>query len=74
MSKKPPWFEEVRALCRAADIEIAGWGPESLLLVAKTPERRRQLIEQFSSMGFQELQSSQDEYAGLLQLMRNPGS
>jgi hypothetical protein len=68
---KPPWFEEVRNLCRAADIEIVGWGPESLVLTAKTTELRQQLTEQFSSMGFQAVQSSEGEYAGLLQLMRN---
>jgi hypothetical protein len=48
-----------------------GWGPESLVLTAKTTELRQQLTEQFSSMGFQAVQSSEDEYAGLLQLMRN---
>lgn len=69
MSKDTPvWLVSARELCRANKIEIAGWGPMALVVVAKTPERAREAAALLASLGLRPVEDPADEEAGLLTL------
>jgi hypothetical protein len=70
----PPWLPQVRDFCRSAHIEIVGWGPDLLTVEAKSPERAREIASQFGQLGFKAIASEDNDYAGLLDLSRNPSA
>jgi hypothetical protein len=35
----PQWFREVREFCQTATIEIMGWGLDTLVVKAESPQR-----------------------------------
>ena len=73
MSKaQPDWLPELRKFCHNAGIEISGWGPDTLVVQAKSPERARQISSQLQSFGFAPVESEDDTEAGMLLLSKNP--
>jgi PAS domain-containing protein len=72
MSRNPDWLPAVRGFCHGAGIGISGWGQDTLIVEAKSPERARELSVQLRQFGFEALESEDDAYAGLLTLSRNP--
>lgn len=67
---KPDWFNAAQDLCRANRIEIAGWGPEALVVYAKSPERAAEIATLLGSLGFKPVEDPADAEAGLLTLSR----
>jgi hypothetical protein len=65
---KPAWLDQTREFCRAQNIVIAAWGPRSLVVEAKSFERRAQIAALLANLGFQVIPEENDEYAGLLTL------
>jgi hypothetical protein len=75
MSKEQPgWLPVVRKFCHDAGIGISGWGPDTLVVEAKSPERARQISSQLQPFGFAPIESEDDTDAGLLLLSRNPAA
>ena len=70
--EKPPWLDETRAFCRSSGISIMGWGPDMLTVEAKSPDRASEIANQLGQLGFKVVKNEDDEYAGLLNLSRNP--
>lgn len=69
MSKDTPgWLVSARELCRDNKIEIAGSGPQALVVYAKTPERAREIAALLASLGLRPVPDPADEEAGLLTL------
>ncbi len=68
---KPPWLQEVRQFCGGAGIEIAGWGADTLIVTAKTPDPAKQVASQLEPFGFKPVENEDDAYAGLLTLSRD---
>jgi len=68
---KPAWLQEVRHFCGGAGIEVAGWGADTLIVTAKTPERANQVASQLEPFGFKPVVYDDDAYAGLLTLSRD---
>jgi hypothetical protein len=75
MSKQEPiWLREVRDFCRDMKINIMGWGPEALVVEAKSPERAKEIGSQLAQLGFAVLEDKDDAYAGILTLLRVPST
>jgi hypothetical protein len=71
MSKeKPVWLREVRDFCRDMKINIMGWGPDALVVEAKSPERAKEIGSQLAQIGFAVVEDKDDPYAGILTLSR----
>lgn len=70
----PPWLRQARELCRDRSIEIAGWGPQSLIVQAKSPDRAQHIARELAALGLQPVQDEDDASAGLLTLSRNPAA
>ena len=66
----PPWFASVEDFCRSHGIGIAAWGPQTLVVVAKSPEKSAEIVTLLANFGFKPLADPNDEYAGLLTLSR----
>jgi hypothetical protein len=72
MSKgKPDWLQEARDFCRGAGITIMAWGPETLVVEAKSPERAKEIASQLAQLGFAAVEDEGDSDAGMLTLSRN---
>jgi len=71
-SKNPPWLESAREFCRARNIVIMGWGPQALVVEAKSPERAAEISAQLGELGFLPVRDPDDDYAGILTLA-HPG-
>jgi hypothetical protein len=72
MSKgKPDWLEQTRDFCRGAGITIMAWGPQTLVVEAKSPERAKEIASQLAQLGFAAIEDENDSYAGMLSLSRN---
>ncbi len=72
MSKgKPDWFQETGDFCRSAGITIMAWGPETLVVEAKSPERAKEIAAQLAQLGFKAVEDEGDSSAGMLTLSRN---
>jgi hypothetical protein len=72
MSKgEPDWLRETRDFCRSAGITIMAWGPETLVVEAKSPERGKEIASQLAPLGFAAIADENDSYAGILSLSRN---
>jgi hypothetical protein len=67
----PPWFASVKDFCKGTGIEIAGWGPKTLVVIAKSPEKASEIAGQLASFGFKPVEDADDVYAGLLTLSRD---
>ena len=75
MSKEEPdWLRGTKEFCRSARIEVMGWGPETLVVKAESPERARQVASQLRSLGLEPIEDKDDAEAGLLLLSRNPAA
>lgn len=71
--EEPAWLAAARELCRSSKIEIAGWGPNALVVTAQSPERAREVASLLGSLGLQVVEDEDDATAGLLTLShRNP--
>ena len=68
---KPDWFREIQGFCRTANVEIMGWGPDTLLVKAESQERAEKVASQLRSFGFEAIQDEADTEAGMLLLSRN---
>lgn len=49
-----------------------GWGPNALIVEAKSPERAAEISAQLANLGFRPVPDPDDDYAGLLTLS-HPG-
>ena len=72
MANDPDWLLQVRAFCRDAGIKIMAWGPETLVVEAKSPEARVQIAQQLRQIGFQAIEDEADDEAGILSLSLKP--
>jgi hypothetical protein len=68
---KPDWFPGVHEFCRTARIEIMGWGADTLVVKAVSPEGAREVASQLRSFGFEAIEDEADAEAGMLLLSRN---
>jgi hypothetical protein len=68
---KPDWFPGIREFCRTARIEIMGWGIDTLVVKAESPERAGEVASQLRSFGFEAIEDEPDAEAGMLLLSRN---
>ena len=48
-----------------------GWGTETLVVKAESPERAREVAAQLRSFGFEAIEDEADAEAGMLLLSRN---
>jgi len=72
MSSNPSWLPQVREFCKNAGITIMGWGPETLIVQAKSPEMATQISQQLRQLGFKAVEDEGDSYAGILTLTLKP--
>jgi hypothetical protein len=72
--KDPPWLEQTREFCRNSGIKIVGWGPDMLIVEAKSEECIQEIASQIGQLGFRIVKNDDDAYAGLLNLSRNPAA
>lgn len=72
MANDPDWLPQVREFCRNAKIKIMAWGPETLVVEAKSPELASQISNQLSQLGFKAVEDEADSYAGILTLSLTP--
>jgi len=49
-----------------------GWGPETLIVQAKSPEMATQISQQLRQLGFKAVEDEGDSYAGILTLTLKP--
>jgi hypothetical protein len=68
---KPEWLQETRDFCRGAGITIMAWGPQTLVVEAKSPERAKEIASQLAQLGFAAVEDEADSNAGMLTLSRN---
>jgi hypothetical protein len=73
-ANKPDWLADVRKFCRDAGIAISGWGPDTLIVEARSPERARLISNRLRPLGLAPVASEDDAAAGLLLLSRNPSA
>ena len=48
------------------------WGPNTLVVEAKSQERAKEIASQLGRLGFKVVEDEGDAYAGMLSLSRNP--
>lgn len=48
------------------------WGPEMLVVEAKSPDRAKEIALQLGQLGFKVVESEEDAYAGMLSLSPGP--
>ena len=61
-----------RQLCREAGIEIMMWGPDSLVVEAKSEERANEIASQLGRFGLKTVADQDEARAGMLTLSLNP--
>ena len=66
----PDWIPPIREFCRTQKIKIMAWGPETLVVEAKTPERAAEISDLLRQLGFKAIEDENDAYAGMLTLTR----
>ena len=69
---KPPWLDQAREYCRRSGITIVAWGPQHLVVEAKSADRSREIADQLAPLGFTAMPNDDDAYAGLLDLSHDP--
>ena len=72
--EKPPWLPEAQEFSRTAGIRIMGWGPDMLVVEAKSPARAEEIATQLGHLGFKTIEDEDDTYAGVLSLSKNPAA
>ena len=72
MANDPDWLPQVREFCRNAKINLMAWGPETIVVEAKSPEARFQIAHQLRQMGFKAIEDEADDEAGILSLSLKP--
>lgn len=72
MSKNPDWLPQVREFCGRAGIKIMAWGPDTLVVEAKSPDSVPQISSQLRELGFKAIEDEADSYAGILTLSLKP--
>jgi len=72
MAKDPDWLPQTREFCRSAGIKIMAWGPDALVVEAKSPETASQISNQLRQLGFKAVPDEADSYAGILTLSLKP--
>lgn len=72
MGKNPDWLPQVREFCRDSGIKIMAWGPDSLVVEAKSAEMASQISNQLRQLGFKAIEDEADSYAGILTLSLKP--
>ena len=72
MPGEPDWLPQVRDFCRGAAIKIMAWGPDTLVVEAKSPEIAIQISHQLRQLGFKAIKDESDSYAGILTLSLKP--
>jgi len=72
MAKNPGWLPQVREFCKGAGITIMAWGPDALVVEAKSPEIASQISNQLRQLGFQAVEDEADASAGMLTLSLKP--
>jgi len=72
MAKHPDWLPQLREFCRSAGIKIMAWGPDTLVVEAKSPEIASQISNQLHQIGFKAVEDEADSYAGILTLSLKP--
>jgi membrane protein YdbS with pleckstrin-like domain len=73
-TENPVWLQSTREFCRSAGIEISGWGSDTLIVNAESPDRAKLVASQLRPLGFEPIQSEDDAKAGLLLLSRDPAA
>ncbi len=68
----PVWLYSARRFCRESGIQIMGWGPDILMVEAKSPERAKEIASMLGQFGFKAIEDEEDAYAGILSLSMNP--
>jgi hypothetical protein len=71
---KPSWLLETSEFCRSAGIKIMAWGPDTVFVEAKSPDRAKEIASQLTQLGFTVVKDEGDAYAGMLSLSRNPAT
>ena len=56
------------------ELRLWPWGPDLLTVEAKSPERAKEITAQLGRLGFKVIEDEDDEYAGMLNLSRNPAA
>ena len=64
----PSWLPQAREFCRNAGIKIMAWGPEALVVEAKSQERSKQIANELRNLGFKAIEDEADADAGMLTL------
>jgi hypothetical protein len=72
MSKNPDWLPHVREFCKGTGITIMAWGPDTLVVKAKSSEAAAQISHQLRQLGFKAVEDEADSYAGILTLSLRP--
>ena len=72
MANDPDWLPQVREFCSRAKIKIMAWGPDTLVVGAKSPEIASQISHQLRQLGFKAVEDEADSYAGILTLSLKP--
>jgi hypothetical protein len=72
--EKPSWLLETSEFCRSAGIKIMAWGPDTVVVEAKSPVRAKEIASQLGQLGFKAVEDEDDAYAGMLSLFRNPAT
>ena len=68
----PDWLAQTQDFCRSVGISIMAWGPNLLTVEAKTPELAKSIASQLAELGFKVIENEDNEYAGMLDLSKNP--
>jgi hypothetical protein len=75
MSKaNPPWLQETREFFCHSGIKVVAWGPEMLTVEAESEERAKEIASQLGQLGFKAIKNEDNDYAGLLDLSKNPAA
>jgi len=73
-TEKPAWLQSTREFCRDAGIDVAGWGSDTLIVNAESPDRAKHVASQLRPLGFEPIENEDDAEAGLLLLSRDPAA
>jgi hypothetical protein len=68
--EKPAWLQEATAFCHNLGIKIVAWGPDVLVVEAKSEDRAKEIASQLWQLGFKAINDEGDAFAGLLSLSK----
>jgi hypothetical protein len=67
---EPDWLQQVREFCRNSGIKIMAWGPNTVIVEAKSADRARGIASQLGQFGLKAIEDEGDAYAGMLSLSK----